>query len=80
MPPDLLITGGKAMHYDVSYKDKSDRQAVLDLVHWVRFKAAHELIKCVKKGMTFDQFRFWCSFAGVKGKPVNAAWEKWRKK
>jgi len=67
------------MHYDVSYKGKADREAVLDLVAWIGFKVTRELIKCVRNNMTFDQFRFWCSFAGVKGKPVQAAWERWRR-
>lgn len=64
------------MHYEISYKgDNSDRRAINDWVNWLGLRRAKLLAGLVKQGGTWKQFDFYCSFAGVSGKPNIAAYE-----
>lgn len=68
------------MHYTINYSEKTDREAVLDWVQWLGFRRTRILIACIHNSMNFENFESWCSFAGVQGKPVEAAWKWFQKK
>lgn len=69
------------MHYNKRYENedegKNDVQAIKDIKEYVgslkRFKAMEASLKEeIVKGMTLDQMRIACSFAGIEGFPVSA--------
>ncbi len=65
------------MHTYVRYEN--DRDAAKGLVEWVGFKRARVLYKLAKCCDSEDNFAHWCAYAGVEGRPVSAAWKRWRR-
>lgn len=61
------------MHNTISYAGRPERDAVLDLVQWLGFRRTRALAREVRRGLSFAKFEFLCSFAGVSGFPVAAA-------
>ena len=65
------------MHTYVKYSGpQGARKAMLDFVQWCGFRRSVILFRTAKL-CTEENFRHWCSFAGVEGYPVTAVYKRY---
>ena len=58
--------------HSVKYETEEQRKAVYDFVNYAGIKITLTLIHMIGNEITTkEQFRFYCSFVGIQGYPVN---------